>query len=138
MDRLQERNTAILDDRMSGKTLRFIAEKHHIGVPRVRQILNVFCRKALESDILQEKVSQLQAENLVLKSKVRAYKKNAGEVNDEGLVEYLEISLRAHNALKNAGVVTVAQLKNMTDAELLSIPNIGRKTLHEIKSLIFA
>jgi hypothetical protein len=48
------------------------------------------------------------------------------------------LSTRAHNALKDAGFIDedridVARLREISDAELLRIPNFGRKSLRELR-----
>lgn len=56
-------------------------------------------------------------------------------------VDELELSVRAQNCLKRAGIMSVARLINIaaTD-ELLKLRNLGRKSYTEIKSklLVFA
>lgn len=49
-------------------------------------------------------------------------------------VEYLELSVRTGNCLKNENVVYVGDLVQKTEAELLKVPNFGRKSLYEIMS----
>jgi DNA-directed RNA polymerase subunit alpha len=48
-------------------------------------------------------------------------------------IEELELSVRAHNCLINAGVKTVLDLVNLTDDDVLKIKNFGRKSLNEVK-----
>jgi len=43
---------------------------------------------------------------------------------------------RARNCLKGLNVTTFAQLAKYTEKDLLVTPNLGRTTLHEIKSLM--
>ena len=51
------------------------------------------------------------------------------ELND------LELSVRLRNCLKLAGVETVLQLMEMTDQQILAMPNAGRKTLAEVREV---
>ncbi len=48
-------------------------------------------------------------------------------------VEELELSVRAHNCLLNAGVKTVIDLVNIVEDDLLKVKNFGRKSLNEVK-----
>jgi DNA-directed RNA polymerase alpha subunit len=48
----------------------------------------------------------------------------------------LDLSVRAHNALKRAGIDTLETLVGMNEDEILSIRNVGRKTLAEILEVI--
>ena len=48
-------------------------------------------------------------------------------------INVLVLSLRTLNALKRAQVHTVEQVLGMSDGELLSIRNLGVKSLEELK-----
>lgn len=56
---------------------------------------------------------------------------------DETLVSQLELSIRTANCLKNDLIETCGRLYEMSDAELLRIPNLGKKSLHEIRELLY-
>jgi DNA-directed RNA polymerase alpha subunit len=45
----------------------------------------------------------------------------------------MELSIRALNCLEKAGILTVQQLLNLSDAELLSLPGLGIVSLEKIK-----
>jgi DNA-directed RNA polymerase subunit alpha len=51
-------------------------------------------------------------------------------------VEELDLSLRAHNCLKNANIQTVGELVRNTEAEILRTKYFGRKSLNEIKQVL--
>lgn len=48
-------------------------------------------------------------------------------------IEELELSVRAHNCLVNAGINRVIDLVNLSEDEGLKIKNFGRKSLNEVK-----
>jgi len=48
-------------------------------------------------------------------------------------IDELELSVRAHNCLKNAGIARILDLVNLSDDESLKIKNFGRKSLNEVK-----
>lgn len=48
-------------------------------------------------------------------------------------IEELELSVRAHNCLINAGVRRIFDLVNLNEDEALKIKNFGRKSLNEVK-----
>lgn len=64
-----------------------------------------------------------------------------GEVGLKGIpvdlllkpIEELELSVRAHNCLINAGVKRVIDLVNLAEDDVLKIKNFGRKSLNEVK-----
>ena len=73
--------------------------------------------------------------------------KNAGDifpfkVEDDAkkvlatLIEDMEMSVRAHNCLKRAGISTIGELIEKTEDELLRLPNFGRRTFDEIKATL--
>ena len=70
-------------------------------------------------------------------------KSNAAEVPEEWkepencrnpiLIEDLELSKRSYNCLKHAGILTVEQLKRLSEDELRHIRNMGLKSVREIQ-----
>ncbi len=48
-------------------------------------------------------------------------------------IDELELSVRAHNCLVNAGIKRILDLVNLTEEEGLKIKNFGRKSLSEVK-----
>ncbi len=48
-------------------------------------------------------------------------------------IEELELSVRAHNCLINAGIKRIIDLVNLSEDEALKIKNFGRKSLSEVK-----
>lgn len=48
-------------------------------------------------------------------------------------IDELELSVRAHNCLINAGIKRVIDLVNMSEDDVLKIKNFGRKSLTEVK-----
>jgi len=57
----------------------------------------------------------------------------AGGGMDEMLIEELELGVRSYNCLKREGIQTVGDLVSKTEAELLNIPNFGKKSIDEVK-----
>jgi DNA-directed RNA polymerase subunit alpha len=51
-------------------------------------------------------------------------------------VDELELSVRAHNCLKNADIKSIADLVQKTEHEMLRTKNFGRKSLNEIKEIL--
>jgi len=61
-----------------------------------------------------------------------------GNINEVLLrsVEDLELSVRSANCLKNAGINSIGELVQKTEAEMLKTKNFGRKSLSEIKDIL--
>ncbi len=51
-------------------------------------------------------------------------------------VDELELSVRSYNCLKNAGIRTIGELVQKTEAEMLKTKNFGRKSLNEIRDIL--
>jgi DNA-directed RNA polymerase subunit alpha len=51
-------------------------------------------------------------------------------------VDELELSVRAHNCLKNADIRTIADLVQRSEYDMLRTKNFGRKSLNEIKEIL--
>ena len=52
-------------------------------------------------------------------------------------VEELELSVRSYNCLKNAGIQTINELVQKSESEMLRTKNFGRKSLNEIKEILY-
>lgn len=48
--------------------------------------------------------------------------------------EELDLSVRSYNCLKRAGINTVQELTNKTEADMMKVRNLGRKSLEEVKA----
>ncbi|HEW2784076.1 TPA: DNA-directed RNA polymerase subunit alpha [Streptococcus pneumoniae] len=48
-------------------------------------------------------------------------------------IEELDLSVRSYNCLKRAGINTVHDLTEKSEAEMMKVRNLGRKTLEEVK-----
>ncbi len=71
-------------------------------------------------------------------SKVRATEKESQKTDSDSSmfeqgVEMIELSSRASNCLKVAGIRTIGELVHRTDEDLLAVKNFGKKSLDEIK-----
>ena len=53
-------------------------------------------------------------------------------------IDELELSVRAHNCLINAGIKRVIDLVNLTEDKALKIKNFGRKSLNEVEESLKA
>ena len=47
-------------------------------------------------------------------------------------IEDLELSVRSYNCLKRAGITTVEDLANKTEADMMKVRNLGKKSLDEV------
>ena len=53
-------------------------------------------------------------------------------------VEQLQLNVRSSNCLKAAKIATVGALVSLTEAQLMELPNFGKKSLEEIYSVLEA
>ena len=51
----------------------------------------------------------------------------------EMAIEELELSVRSYNCLKRAGINTVEELTRRTEADMMKVRNLGKKSLAEVK-----
>jgi len=47
-------------------------------------------------------------------------------------IEDLELSVRSYNCLKRSGISTVQDLANKTEADMMKVRNLGKKSLDEV------
>lgn len=52
----------------------------------------------------------------------------------EMTIEEIDLSVRSYNCLKRAGINTVQELTNKTEADMMKVRNLGRKSLEEVKN----
>ena len=52
----------------------------------------------------------------------------------ERTIEELDLSVRSYNCLKRAGINTVYDLTEKSEAEMMKVRNLGRKSLEEVKN----
>ena len=50
----------------------------------------------------------------------------------ETTIEELDMSVRAFNCLKRAGINTVEDLINRTEEDMIKVRNLGKKSLEEV------
>ena len=56
----------------------------------------------------------------------------------EMTIEELDLSVRSFNCLKRAGINTVEELISKTEADMMKVRNLGRKSLDEVVSKLEA
>ena len=56
----------------------------------------------------------------------------------EKSIEELELSVRSFNCLKRAGIATVEDLTNKTEADMMKVRNLGKKSLDEVTNKLHA
>lgn len=56
----------------------------------------------------------------------------------EMLIEELELSVRSYNCLKRAGITTVEDLANKSEADMMKVRNLGKKSLDEVTNKLHA
>ena len=53
-------------------------------------------------------------------------------------IEDLELSVRSFNCLKRAGISTVQDLTNKTEADMMKVRNLGKKSLDEVTHKLYS
>jgi DNA-directed RNA polymerase alpha subunit len=56
----------------------------------------------------------------------------------EMTIEDLDLSVRAYNCLKRAGIKTVAELVQRNQEDMMKVRNLGRKSLEEVEQKLEA
>ena len=105
----------------------------HYAVSILRTQLEHFLESA---EIPFNEISQMPEDRIE-----RMPLKSSGDSNLKGVpvdlllkpIEELELSVRAHNCLINAGIIRVIDLVNVAEDDALKIKNFGRKSLNEVK-----
>jgi len=141
--------TIYLDANFSPVTrVNFLVEDARVGqrTDYDRLILEVWTNGSITPEKALEEASNLLIEHL------KIFVQQPEEVIDEAAVaraedpelarklarpvEELELSVRAANCLKAAGIRTIGDLVKRTEAEMLRFHNFGKKSLDEIRSIL--
>lgn len=144
---LKTRNFDILKAYINGKTTVELSEEYGLSKNRVSQInekeLYRIRRRLIPYYELEYKqkeneiiISNLKSENEILERIVnhRIYQEKEKKLSKK-LIE-LDFSRRALNVFRSLGIKTLKELTFYTKLELLNHPNLGKKTLHEIESIL--
>lgn len=59
-------------------------------------------------------------------------------ITEQDAIDELDLSIRSHNCLKRAGIITIADLIAKTEEDLIKVRNLGRRSLEEVLAVIFA
>jgi DNA-directed RNA polymerase alpha subunit len=110
----EERNRAIVAADRQGRTLRSIGDEFDLSPERVRQIV-------LRAQRETRRIVDTQV-----------------DWTPDTPIEALDLSVRARNVLRNEDMVTVADLLQRSAADLMWLPNFGRRTLAEVRAFLAA
>ncbi|MBR6252929.1 MAG: hypothetical protein IKR04_03725 [Clostridia bacterium] len=56
----------------------------------------------------------------------------------EMTIEELDLSVRAYNCLRRAGIFTVQDLIDMTEDDMMKVRNLRRESFEEVKEKLFS
>ena len=92
---------------------------------------------ALAARILQDQLQPfINFDEPVVKQDQDASEKLPFNSNLLKKVEELELSVRSANCLKNDNIIYIGDLVQRTEVQLLKTPNLGKKSLTEIKDVL--
>jgi len=144
VENLDDRQKLVITLRYrSHLTLEGVAKELHVTKERVRQIeakgIRILRRReSLNHWLLvpMERLLEAQRERDELRLKLITQER-ADELEPElslksVSIDALDLSVRAHNCLKRAGVNTLEDLRKMNREDLMKLRNMGRKSLEEI------
>ncbi len=94
------------------------AEGVSLGAKIMQEHLSLFVN-------LTESVSNVE----IMVEKEEDQKEKALEMS----IEELELSVRSFNCLKRAGINTVEELTRRSEADMMKVRNLGKKSLDEVK-----
>ncbi len=115
---------------------------HCLRLMNKRMDSGLLCQKSLE--LIKECLEMTKAKVDILLSKIDKVE----TIDDIKTVDFkewrktmflrtsisdLELSVRAYNALKTARIDTIGQLVKLSESDLLRLPNLGKRSLADIK-----
>ena len=111
------RRQQIADDFASGLRKCDLADKYNLSPVRISQILKHHERHKAQEQIVRTTIDYTKGINTLK-------------------ISELDVSLRTVNCFRNDNIYTVGHARQLTDAQLLRIPNFGRKSLREWKEYL--
>ena len=146
------RDTKIAIERLRGKTFAKIAEKYRISEAQAR---NICYRQAVEFSKKENIIATFEARldtapGLGPKRIDRIFGEFAKRIKDEMAalpdavprnlkkdtpLDSLGFSVRTARALRDMGATTVADAEKITSHQLMEIPNFGKRSLLEFRSV---
>ena len=152
---LDERQQCVLQKKFSGETLRAIAPAiakvcggkpcDGISVTRVKQIGNRALRLLQQPDRIKILRGEIKASDFL----DNIFKKEAeketpsqellsvAEKYKQSLIKDIEMSHRTRSCLEHAGIASIGDLVLKTKKEMAGIKNFGRKSLEELKDILW-
>ncbi len=96
--------------------------KPQTAVALAAEMLVVNLKPFVELEERVEEMNMIQEEEVVVEDKL-----------DNMPIEELDLSVRSNNCLKRANILTISELTQKTEEEMMKVKNLGRKSLKEIK-----
>ena len=96
--------------------------KPQTAVALAAEMLVVNLKPFIELEERVEEINMIKEEVVVVEDKL-----------DNMPIEELDLSVRSNNCLKRANILTVSELTQKTEEEMMKVKNLGRKSLKEIK-----
>ena len=159
----KQRNSVIAIRYMYNETARNLAAEHRITIERVRQIVSKLSNRFVNIAGLDDLVDvsprefnfDTQFKFLMYLTDCCGYEVSGLEVEVEQLsidgrileiikdapillhkVSSLELTVRSTNCLKGSGIEYIGDLVQMTEVDLLKTPNMGKRSVSEIKDVL--
>ena len=111
------------------------------------QVTNLIWYGRIETTLARGKEVQSLAEHLVTiamrqcDNTIEVTKKHMNDKKEKVLemtIEELDLSVRAFNCLKRAGINTVAELVQRNQEDMMKVRNLGKKSLEEVEQKLIA
>jgi len=104
-----------------------------IAVPKTELIKEQEKYQRLERDfsVLEQDYKELVAKIELMTDK--RTERNETATAEETPIEYLDLSMRSHNALSRAGIKTLRDITNLSMRDLLQIQNLGKTSVSNIE-----
>lgn len=139
--RIDNRSYDILVSTLCGKSCVELGEKHGITRTRVRQlyynilskIYKIFVQYALENARLVEDNHALKEIN---KQNFEEHLQKQMSANLDKLINDLDLTERTRKCLVSIKIVSIRDLINKSEYEMLAIPGFGVKCLYELKRVL--
>ena len=105
--------------------------RRSFSVKQQEKALNSYNQKKIEQEAKEEKIRQHKQRKIEAKEKMEQSANISIECDVS--IEEMDLSVRAYNCLKRAGVNSLSDLIGKSEEDLMKIRNLGRTSTEEIK-----
>lgn len=115
--------------------LRF-GRNHWIPIMRIQKNIEAEAEIAIKHRVMVSLDDRMSSLRKYIQDAIKMEAKEHAQAHPDMSIQELDLSVRAYNCLKRAGIDTLDDIRHLTEADLMNIRNLGVGGVREIKNKI--